>query len=75
MLTQKDFDEIEEIIDKELEKKIKILPTKDEFYNKMDELMGEVKVIREEQAVISGYKNQLEDHETRITKLEETSSL
>jgi len=75
MLTQKDFDEIEEIIDKKLEEKIKFLPTKDEFFSKMDGLMGEVKAIREEQAVISGYKNQLENHETRITKLEEIPSL
>lgn len=45
MLTQKDFDEIEEIIDKKLEEKIKFLPTKDEFYGKMDELMGELKTI------------------------------
>ncbi|PJE67571.1 hypothetical protein COU95_01635 [Candidatus Shapirobacteria bacterium CG10_big_fil_rev_8_21_14_0_10_40_9] len=75
MLTQKDFDEIEKIVDKELEEKIKFLPTKDEFYGKMDELMGEVKAIREEQAVISGYKDKLENHETRIIKLEETSPL
>lgn len=75
MLTQKDFDGIEEIIDKKLEEKIKSLPTRDEFFSKMDELMGELKAIREEQTVISGYKDQLEDHEGRITKLEAIPSL
>lgn len=47
MLTQKDFDEIEKIVDKKLEEKIKFLPTKNKFFDKMDELMGEVKTLRE----------------------------
>lgn len=74
MLTQKDFDEIEKIIDEKLEDKLRLLPTKDDFFNKMDQIMGELDKIREEQTVISAYKDQLEDHETRITKLEEASS-
>jgi len=43
------------------------LPTKDEFYGKMDEVMGELKAAREEQAVIS---HQLSDHDDRIEKIE-----
>ena len=43
------------------------LPTKDEFYGKMDEVMGELKPIREEQAVQS---HQLSNHEDRIEKIE-----
>ena len=43
------------------------LPTKDEFYGKMDELMGELKAIREEQAVQS---HQLSDHGDRIDRIE-----
>ncbi len=73
MLTQKDIDEIERIVSQELEEKIKLLPTKNEFFTKMDQVMGELGAIREEQTVISGYKNQLEDHESRITQLEETA--
>ncbi len=46
----------------------------DEFKNKvyelLDKVMGELKAIREEQTVISGYKDEIEDHETRINKLE-----
>lgn len=43
------------------------LPTKDEFYGKMDEVMGELKAIREEQAVQSDH---LSSHEDRIQKVE-----
>jgi len=45
MLKQKDFDEIREVIREET----KHLPSKDDFYGKMDELMGEIKAVREEQ--------------------------
>ena len=41
------------------------LPTKEEFYSKMDEVVGELKTIREEQTVQS---HQLSDHEDRIRK-------
>ena len=43
------------------------LPTKDEFYTKMDEVVGELKTIREEQPLQS---HQLSDHEDRIQKIE-----
>lgn len=73
MLTQKDLDEIQQLIKEE----IKFLPTKDEFYTKMDEVMGELKTIREQQDVITGKNSEitetLEDHESRITKLEQTA--
>jgi len=45
-LTQKDLDDIEQIVDEKIEEKVKNLPTKDEFYNKMDEVIGELKTIR-----------------------------
>ena len=45
------------------------LPTKDEFYVKMDEVMGELKAIREEQAMQSQH---LSDHEDRLEKLNPT---
>jgi hypothetical protein len=43
------------------------LPTKDEFYEKMDEVMGELKTSREEQTVQS---QQLSDHADKIEKIE-----
>jgi hypothetical protein len=39
------------------------LPTKDEFYTKMDEVMGELKTIREEQSLQSQH---LSDHDDKI---------
>lgn len=44
---------------------------KDKILNLLDKVMGELKAIREEQTIITGYKDQIEDHETRIEKLEE----
>ncbi|MBI3379731.1 hypothetical protein HY029_03195 [Candidatus Gottesmanbacteria bacterium] len=75
MLSKKDFDKFEELIkqvvDDELDKKIpnyiKYLPTKDEFYSKMDELMGEVKSMRETQEIHSESHRQIND---RLEKLE-----
>jgi hypothetical protein len=43
------------------------LPTKDEFYGKMDEVMGELKTIREEVAVLG---HQVTDHADRLDKVE-----
>ncbi len=65
---------IEVTVDEVLETKglvtkenIRHLPTKDEFYSKMDEVVGELKAIREEQPLQS-YR--LSDHEDRIQKIE-----
>lgn len=78
MLTQRDLNEIERILDARLEdkltEKLKGLPTRDEFYQKMDEVMGELKTLREEQTLTT-YRNteqdqQLENHEKRLKKLE-----
>lgn len=76
MFTKKDFDKFEELIKhvvaEELDNKIpdyiKYLPTKDEFYNKMDELMGEVKAMRESQEIHAGTHTDIND---RIEKLEQ----
>ena len=70
-LTQKDLDEIEQIIDQKLDEKlddrIRNLPTKDEFFNAMDEIMGELKTIREEHTILT---NQVSEHGNRIEQLE-----
>ena len=55
---------------------IKHLPSKDDFYGKMDEVMGELKTIREEITILGGRQsensNQLEAQEERIAKLEKS---
>jgi hypothetical protein len=61
---------VEDVIEKnELVTKSDIshIPTKDEFYGKMDEVMGELKTIREEQTLLS---HRVSDHEDRIEKIE-----
>ena len=57
----------EEKLDEKLDEKLSHLPTKDEFYTKMDEVVGELKTIREEQPLQS---HRLSDHEDRIQKIE-----
>lgn len=52
-LTQRDFDEIEKMMDEKFEEQLRNIPTKDEFYIKMDEVMGELKGIREEVTVFT----------------------
>jgi len=51
----------------EIEEKIKNLPTKDEFFKAMDEVMGELKTIREEQQLQSYHSS---DQGERLEKLE-----
>ena len=58
----------DEKLDEKLGEKLSHLPTKDEFYTKMDEVMGELKTIREEQALQSQH---LSDHDDRIEKIED----
>jgi len=68
-LTQGDFDEIEKMMDEKFEEQLRNIPTKDEFYTKMDEVMGELKGIREEVTVVT---HQVSGHEDRIVTLEKT---
>jgi hypothetical protein len=60
---------IEEAVETKLVTKddLSHLPTKDEFYGKMDEVMGELKAIREEFAVSS---HQVAEHGDRLEKIE-----
>lgn len=72
MLTQKDLDEIEEIVEEKIGEKTKNLPTKDEFFSRMDDVMRELDTIRSEQTIISHH---VTDHEPRIEKLERVCSV
>ena len=75
-LTQEDLFKIEQLIDEKmdqkldekLDEKLKYLPTKDEIYSKMDEVIGELKATREEIALLSP---RVSDHEERLTDLED----
>ena len=61
---------IDEVIETKLVTKedLSLLPTKDEFFTKMDEVMGKLKTIREEQALQSQH---LSDHADRMEKVED----
>ncbi|MBU1084953.1 MAG: hypothetical protein ABIJ43_00135 [Candidatus Beckwithbacteria bacterium] len=79
-LTKQDLNQIEGLLDLKLDekflakidnlidKRFKLLPTKDEFFTKMDEVVGELETTRQEQTIL-GY--QVSEHEKRIIKLEE----
>ena len=67
MLTAQDLDEIEKVVDEKIDEKTRNLPTKDEFFGKMDEVMGQLKAIREEQPLQS---HRLSNHEDRISVIE-----
>ena len=63
---QIDLAEVRDQID-EVKEQIRGLPTKDEFYTKMDEVVGELQAMREENTIGS---HQISDHEDRIENLE-----
>jgi len=60
-------EELDVKLEEKLNEKIGRLPTKDDFFGKMDEVMAELKIIREEQPLQSHH---LSDHEDRIEKIE-----
>lgn len=64
----------QELVDKETFFE-KVTKFKDDIMTMLDKVMKELKDFREEQTVISSYKEQIEDHETRIGKVEEVLSL
>lgn len=74
MLTQQDKQYIKNIIEKISEQKLSKFLTRAEFLEKFDQIMFELKAIREEHVVISYHVQQhtdlLDNHELRITSLE-----
>lgn len=58
---------LEANLDAKLDEKIKNLPTKEEFFSTTDQIMGELKTIREEQTMHQGQHDEVTD---RLEKLE-----
>ena len=82
MFSKKDFNVLVQLIKTTVKEEtdpikdaIKLLPSKQLFLSQMAELMKEIKASREEQTAISGYKNQIEDHETRLNKVEKVLNI
>lgn len=66
-LSQRDLNQIKKFIEEKFDEKIKLLPTKDEFFQKMNEVIGELKTIRKEQIIVG---HQVNNHEERISVFE-----
>ena len=49
---------------------IRYLPTKDEYFTREDKMMTELQNIRDDISVMTGWKDQIEDHEGRLVKVE-----
>ncbi len=62
MLTSKDFDKLGEKF-----------ASKNDIVMFKDAILAEIQKMRDELAIIIGYKDQIEDHETRIEKLEKVA--
>ena len=73
VLTMPDLDEIRKIFNEMFDEKFGLLPTKDEFFTKMDEVMGELKAIREEHSMLSA--RVFDDLEPRVEKIEKKIGL
>lgn len=79
-LTQKDLNAIKDLIgitideamEEKLNEKLSKFPTKEEFFNRMDEVMSKLKIIREETTVLA---HQVSNYENRITKVEHKLSI
>jgi len=54
---------------------IKHLPTKDEYYQREDETMKELKAVREEITILSSLQSQVHDHEEKLEKVMRKLSL
>lgn len=86
MLTVKDLLQLQKLIADTLDEKLKqfyekhiqYLPTKKEFFTRMDKLSGEFKKIDEAETLhvgtLSDHTDQLENHDQRITALENRKS-
>jgi len=77
-LTNSDFKGVKEIVNEAIEENdtlvrkddIKHLPTKEEFYDREDKIMSELKTVREEITTLSDLNRKVNDHEERIEKVE-----
>ena len=77
-LTNSDFKNIKVLVkatideDETLVRKddIKHFPTKEEFFDREDKIMGELKAVREEITILSDLNRKVNDYEVRIEKVE-----
>jgi len=68
MLTKKDYQEINNLLDS------KHYATIEDVISFKDSILGEIRSLRDEIIIVVGYRDQIEEHDTRITSLEKTRS-
>lgn len=56
----------------EINEKLGLMPTKDEFFSRIDKVMGELQTTRDQQVLLSAKSS---DHEDRIVILEQSAGL
>jgi hypothetical protein len=66
MLTPKDKQFLEDAIDQKLNEKIKRLPSIEHFDTRMDELMGEITKVRDEQTLHQGQHDTIDERMDRV---------
>mgnify|MGYP001603847250 CR=1 FL=1 len=74
MLTADDFQKLTQVLVikeefEELKEKVSNLPTKQEFFTKMDEVMNELKTIREEHVVLNGKVDRTDERVENLEKI------
>lgn len=72
MLTQNDIAEIERIIGEKLDEKTKLLPTKEEYFKRMDGLSGQIIKLQETMDLHDGQHTEIHDHEQDVIRRMET---
>ncbi len=68
MLTQDDLEEIKTLVKDVVKEETRLLPTKDEFFSRMDKLSGEIQKVREERTVHTGDYRRITDRFHRIDR-------
>jgi len=54
---------------------LKMYATKNDMIDFKDEILHEIKSMREEVAIVTGYKDQIENHDYRIERLEKHTKI
>jgi len=83
MLTLDDLLKIEKVVDEKLDEKFdekfKLLPSKEDFFSRMDELSGQLKKVSDTQELHQGQHDDvtdhLEKHTQRLQRLEKHNKL
>lgn len=66
--TKDDLAELEKAVDQVIEEKMNFLPTKKDFFDRMDKLSHEIQDMRDESALHLGSHDELDERLSRVEK-------